>query len=90
MQNRLNQVYITRKMLNLNVNEKLDLVNNIELFRGLSREELMLIAVESNEKVYETGELLFRENMPRKQIFLIADGKVELFKTSPFGEAKSV
>ena len=74
----------------MNVNEKLDLVNNIELFRGLSREELMLIAVESHERVYETGELLFRENMPRKQIFLIADGKVELFKTSPFGEAKHI
>jgi aspartate ammonia-lyase len=74
----------------MNVNEKLDLVNNIELFRGLNREELMLIAMESHEKVYETGELLFRENMPRKQIFLIADGKVELFKTSPFGEAKHI
>jgi aspartate ammonia-lyase len=77
-------------MLKMNVDERFELINNIELFRGLSREELMLIAVESKEMVYETGGLLFRESMPRKQIFLIADGRVELYKTSPMGEAKHI
>lgn len=70
----------------MTINEKIELVNNIELFRGLSKEEKRVIAEEAVETVYETGEMLFRENSPRKQLFLIVDGRVELYKTTPFGE----
>ncbi len=74
----------------MTISEKFVLINNIELFRGLSREEIMVIAEESKEMIYEPGAYLFRENSPRKQIFLIAEGKVKLFKTTPYGEEKHI
>jgi len=73
-------------MHQMTINEKIELVNNIELFRGLSKEEIRVIAEEAVETVYENGDILFRENAPRQQLFLIVDGKVELYKTTPFGE----
>lgn len=65
--------------------EKFDIISRIELFKGLSREEIQVIADEATVTVFDAGDLLFTENRPRNQLFLIADGKVELFKTSPYG-----
>ncbi len=77
-------------MEKMTISERFDFINNIELFRGLGREDVMIIAEESRETVFEAGEFLFRENMPRKQIFLISEGKVELFKMTPYGEKKGI
>jgi aspartate ammonia-lyase len=77
-------------MHKMTVEEKFELINNIELFRGLSRKELLQLSDEARETVYETGEFLFKENMPRKQLFLIAEGRVELFKSTPLGEEKQI
>lgn len=71
-------------------NEKFDIISRIELFKGLSREEILVIADEAKETVFETGELLFQENRPRNQLFLIVSGKVELYKTSAYGEETRV
>lgn len=65
--------------------EKFDIISRIELFKGLSREEIQVIADEATLTVFDAGDLLFTENRPRNQLFLIAEGKVELFKTSPYG-----
>lgn len=65
--------------------EKFDIISRIELFKGLSREEIQVIADEATLTVFNAGDLLFTENRPRNQLFLIAEGKVELFKTSPYG-----
>jgi aspartate ammonia-lyase len=77
-------------MPTMTVEEKFDLVNNIELFRGLSRKDMLQLADEARETVYETGAFLFKENMPRQQLFLIAEGRVELFKSTPLGEEKQI
>jgi aspartate ammonia-lyase len=70
--------------------EKIVLINNIEIFRGLSKEEINVIAEEAKERIFEKGEMLFAENNPRKEIFLIAAGKVELFKSTAFGEEQTI
>jgi aspartate ammonia-lyase len=70
--------------------EKIVLINNIEIFRGLSKEEINVIAEEAKERIFEKGEMLFAENNPRKEIFLIAEGKVELFKSTAFGEEQTI
>lgn len=60
-------------------------IKEIELFKGLSDQELEALAQNIIEKKYAKGELLFEENGPRKDIFIIYKGEVELFKTVHFG-----
>jgi aspartate ammonia-lyase len=74
----------------MDIKDKILFINNIELFKGLSVEEINLIAVESEARKIRRGELLFRENEPRKEIFLIAEGKVELYKTTVFGDEQRI
>lgn len=63
-----------------------EFIKKIELFTDLTDGELDLIASSLQEKVYEKDELLFRENNPRKEVYFIYDGEVELFKRSAYGE----
>ncbi|MFP4047750.1 MAG: cyclic nucleotide-binding domain-containing protein, partial [Bacteroidales bacterium] len=58
---------------------------NIELFRGLTNEELDELSHSIETQVFHINELLFEENGPRKDIFIIYKGEVELFKTPNFG-----
>jgi len=64
----------------------IEFVKKIELFKELTDEELNLVASGLQEKVYQKDELLFREHNPRKDVYLIYDGEVELFKKTPYGE----
>jgi aspartate ammonia-lyase len=63
----------------------LQFIQDIELFRGLEPEELDQLANAVDEKKYSKNDLLFEENGPRKDIFIIYKGEVELFKTPYFG-----
>ncbi|MBN1988584.1 MAG: aspartate ammonia-lyase [Bacteroidales bacterium] len=69
-------------MVNENV---LAFLEKIELFRGLNADEFQLLVKSVKEKTYKPNELLFRENGPREDIFIIYDGEVELFKSSAYG-----
>jgi len=70
----------------MNTTDKIQFIKNIELFRGLNENELETIAAQSEEKNYAEGDILFAENTSRSFIFLIVAGKVELYKTTAFGE----
>jgi aspartate ammonia-lyase len=65
-----------------------EFLKTIELFKHLSDDERAFIAQMSEVRTYEQNELLFSENNPRKYLFLIYEGEVELFKKTPFGEEK--
>lgn len=65
-------------------------IKGIELFNGLSADEFNTLADSIVEKEYKKGELLFEENGPRKDIFIIYKGEVELFKTIHFGAEKKL
>lgn len=60
-------------------------IREIELFRGLTDEEFGLLAKKVVEKGYKIGEFLFHENGRREDIFVIYEGRVELFKTNAYG-----
>jgi aspartate ammonia-lyase len=60
-------------------------IRDIELFNGFEEEELDVLVDALNEKTYQKGDFLFEENGPRKDIFIIYKGEVELFKTPSFG-----
>ena len=69
----------------MNKDTILAFVKGIELFKGLSDKEMNVLADYIQVKDYYKGDLLFEENGPRTDIFIIYKGEVELFKTVRFG-----
>ncbi|UCD16851.1 MAG: aspartate ammonia-lyase [Candidatus Zixiibacteriota bacterium] len=63
-----------------------EFIGQIELFRDLDDEErdLFVDCIEVIE--LQPNELLFEENSPRKKLYLIYSGEVELFKKTPLGK----
>lgn len=60
-------------------------IARVPLFRGLSDAEIELLAQRTIEKRYRAGEMLFGEGQPCEGLFLILEGSVKIFKTSPSG-----
>ena len=63
-------------------------IKEIELFQGLSEDELLALSENIEEATYQRNELLFEENGERKDLFLIYEGEVELFKKNIYQEEK--
>jgi aspartate ammonia-lyase len=63
-------------------------VKKIELFAGLTEAEYDILTQNNRIEKFAPGGLLFVENTPRKGIFIIYEGEVELFKTTPYGDEK--
>jgi aspartate ammonia-lyase len=61
-------------------------IGRIELFRDLGPEECKWLQEKAEARSFEPGELIFTEHSPRKYLFIIEHGEVELFKTTPQGE----
>jgi len=68
----------------------LSAVSKVELFGGLSRKELEMVAGRMEPRACAAGEVLFRENNPREALFVIAEGRVELYKTDVYGSRRTV
>jgi CRP/FNR family transcriptional regulator len=67
------------------VPNKAQTLSGIPLFSGLGELETQALAQRAVEKSYAAGEMLFWEGEPCAGIFLIAEGSVKIFKTSPGG-----
>lgn len=63
----------------------LKVIAGVELFRGLTPAELETLAGRMRPRACASGEVLFRENQPRAELFVIAEGRVELTKTDAYG-----
>lgn len=63
-------------------------IEQIELFKDLDEDERNLFAGNVEVMDFEPNTLLFEENSPRKRLFIIYSGEIELFKKTPFGEEK--
>lgn len=63
-------------------------IKNMDLFSGLNNQELSVLAESLKKESYKPGDLLFEENKPRKNLFIIYEGQVELFKISELGQEK--
>lgn len=72
----------------MDMTQKFEFLKKIELFSDLTSEELELVADNAIEQTLEEGKTLFQEDSPRNKLYVIVDGEVELFKTSPFGDEK--
>ncbi|MCB2230936.1 aspartate ammonia-lyase [bacterium] len=65
-----------------------DFLKRIELFQDLSDTDRDLLTEYIETHRFEPGELLFEENSPRKNLWVIFDGQIELFKRNPIGGEK--
>lgn len=62
-----------------------DFLRSIKLFESLSEQQLEGIAAHTQEMSFRQGDLLFEENSPREAFFVIVEGSVELYKSTPQG-----
>lgn len=63
-------------------------LEEIDLFKELNTSELESIKNHINVVSYGRGSNLFEQNTPRKNLFIIYNGKIELIKQSTFGKEK--
>jgi aspartate ammonia-lyase len=66
--------------------KRMHLLRSIELFRGLSEEELTLLAKHATERYFDQGALLYEQSGPLTDLFIIVQGEVELLSIGSFGE----
>lgn len=61
---------------------RLQLLEKVSLFAGLSRHQLGKLLVKLFEKEYQAGETIFREGEPGKAVFIVLDGRVAISRTA--------
>jgi len=64
---------------------KARLLVRVALFAGLSEPERWALAERAVEKRYRAGELLFVEGDPCPGMYVLIEGRVKIYKTSPAG-----
>jgi CRP/FNR family transcriptional regulator len=69
---------------------KTDLLARIPMFEGLDAAELQALAQVAGERRYPAGRTLFQEGEPCQGMFLIASGRVKIYKTSPAGREMTI
>ncbi|MFH0734899.1 MAG: aspartate ammonia-lyase [bacterium] len=72
----------------MDINIVKEFLRKIVLFKELNDTELELITNLIEVKTFEKDSFLFNENNPRKNLHVIYEGEVELFKKTPFGDEK--
>lgn len=65
-----------------------EFLKEIELFKDLTEDERKLLSEQIEIQTYAANSIVFAENTPRKNLFIIYEGEIELFKKTPFGEEK--
>lgn len=61
------------------------LLKSAQLFAGLNEQELTLLSAKTVSRSFDAGELLFGEGEACAGLYVIASGRVRIFKTSPNG-----
>lgn len=65
-----------------------EFIKKVKLFSDLNDNERHLLSKNIKVKKIKQNTRLFSENAPRKDMFIIYEGEVELFKKTPFGKEK--
>ncbi len=66
--------------------ERNEFIAQIELFKDLDKSEREAFAAAFIEMQFKAGELVFEENTPRVNLWIVVSGEVELFKMTPHHE----
>ena len=65
----------------------LKLLSSIILFRGLEREELVALLRGASKVVFNPGDLVFEEGFPGHSLYVVMQGKFQVFKKVEGAEA---
>lgn len=68
------------------VEQVVEVLGRVPLFRGLPRSDLERIADLAKPRDLEEGELLFREGDPGDRFYIVFSGSVEILKERPMGD----
>ncbi len=68
--------------------EIVEVLNNCELFRGLSRDEIEQVATLSHVETYQAGENILNQGDFGDKLYVIAEGHVFLERSIDFGTRK--
>ncbi len=71
-------------------NDLFSFLKEVKLFSQLNDDEINMLMDYVEEKAYAPDELLFEENAPRKYVFIIYRGGVELIKKSSLGSEQKL
>ena len=61
------------------------ILRNTQLFANLTEKEMSALVLRVSRRRFGRGELLFNEGDPCEGLFLVASGKIRIFKLSPAG-----
>lgn len=64
------------------------ILKKVELFKDLIDIEIQQVAKNAQIEFFPKGTILFVENTPRRNLYVIIDGEIELYKKTPFGEER--
>jgi len=68
--------------------DPIDVLKNVELFDGITPEELRTIAGICESRTYQAGELITKQGMPGEELFIVHAGYVEIIRTPLTSDSK--
>lgn len=70
------------------MNRILDIISNVPLFKGLSKDQLVALSNIAVEKNFIKGKTIFLEGNEGRGFFIVCSGLVKIYKTSTEGKEK--
>lgn len=78
------------KVLNTMDSVAIDYLSGLELFSSLDQEDLEKIAGVTSSRSFKKGEIIFMEDDPGDNLFILRKGWVKILKVSPEGKEKTL
>jgi DNA-binding response OmpR family regulator len=72
------------------LNDDIDLLSSVSLFSDIGEDKLRLIAFGAERRKLQAGQMLFRENTPADCAFVVADGSIELSRSTRHGQSETI
>lgn len=72
------------------LNDDIDLLSSVSLFSDIGEDKLRLIAFGAERRKLQAGQMLFRENTPADCAFVVADGRIELTRSTRNGQSETI
>ena len=76
--------------VNKNLSDRLSFLKTVSLFAQLNENDLTTLARQFQRREYQSGEIIFRQGDNSRRLYVIASGKVRIFKISPAGNETSI
>jgi len=74
----------------MDIEERNRFLQKVDLFKKLDEDSLSVLSSHLEQRDYGAGTMLFSESNPREELLFIIQGKVMLFKKTPYGEEQTL